>query len=157
MSENNVEIKRKGRPPGSKNKEKPDPRLERQAINKAAFLEALTILPVIKTACKRVGISHQTYYDWRRDDLAFLEQVDVALEAGKLSIEAAVSEYGFYINNDSELLVNDGTTARWLLERQYPEKYSRTQKVEHSGSMGAQINVTFLPAAEQAPDASTDC
>ena len=161
MSEDIVEklekIETRGRKKGSKNRPKSVLIEERQAKQKKQIIDALKVTPVRNMVCKVAGVSCETYRRWRRDDEEFDAECASAMEEGKLSIEQAVFEYGFRVNNDGDLQVQDPGIAWKILERRYAEQYGRTQKVEHSGSMGAQINVTFLPAAEQAPDASTDC
>jgi hypothetical protein len=46
-------------------------------IHKKAMIEALEkSLGVVTTACKTVGISRQTHYEWYREDEAYKAEVD---------------------------------------------------------------------------------
>lgn len=49
---------------------------------KLLFLEQLQKTPIIQVVCERLSIARTTLYRWRREDPAFEEQVQSALEEG---------------------------------------------------------------------------
>ncbi len=51
-----------------------------QKAEKKALLEKLLKTPIVEVACKQVGVPRSTYYRWRKDDEAFADACDVALE-----------------------------------------------------------------------------
>ncbi len=51
-----------------------------------ALLEILEKMPIIATACQKVGISRMTYYRWSKADEKFAEQVDKALVISRNTI-----------------------------------------------------------------------
>jgi hypothetical protein len=48
--------------------------------DKQRFLEKLAKTPIIEVACKQSGLPRATYYRWRKDDKAFAEACDEAIE-----------------------------------------------------------------------------
>lgn len=122
-------------------------RPSKKDVGQRQVLEALAILPVVKAACRHAGISTKTYYEWINSDDEFRSKCSAALElSGKENMADAVKDYGFGLDEQGDMVVKDSTTARWILERLYPEKYSRTQKMEHSGDVpvtGVNINVRY--------------
>lgn len=57
-----------------------DVRIKRQ---QEKLLEALTESGNVSFACKRVGVSRDTYYRWRKEDEEFLLKVELAIASGK--------------------------------------------------------------------------
>ncbi len=51
-----------------------------QKADKKALQEKLLKTPIVEVACKQTGIPRSTYYRWRKDDEAFAEACDTALE-----------------------------------------------------------------------------
>ena len=47
---------------------------------KYRVLEELRNVPNIQLACERIGISRQTFYRWKEEDLSYSEEVDKALD-----------------------------------------------------------------------------
>lgn len=47
------------------------------------FIEMLTSIPIVSSVCEKVGISRQTFYRWRVEDLEFRKETDVALAIGR--------------------------------------------------------------------------
>jgi len=54
----------------------------RQARQKEQLVEELKRTPIVQFACKKIGIGRTTYYRWRKDDTAFTEAADAAIEHG---------------------------------------------------------------------------
>jgi ACT domain-containing protein len=46
------------------------------------FLEELTKIPVVQSACEKTGISRNTIYRWKKEDSDFAFNVDKAIEDG---------------------------------------------------------------------------
>jgi len=50
--------------------------------DKQKLITTLKELPIVLAACKRAGVSRDTYYRWRREDKEFHRDSDGALEQG---------------------------------------------------------------------------
>jgi len=46
------------------------------------FLEELEKVPIVQVACEKVGLSRNTVYRWRKEDVGFAKKMDKALEDG---------------------------------------------------------------------------
>lgn len=46
------------------------------------FLEELKKVPIVQVACEKTGVSRNTVYRWKRDDLDFAAEFDDALAEG---------------------------------------------------------------------------
>jgi hypothetical protein len=55
---------------------------KRKAKMKAALINVLKEMPIIEVAVKRVGISRDSYYRWRKEDKDFLKNSDEAIIQG---------------------------------------------------------------------------
>lgn len=51
-----------------------------QATDKKKLLTKLAKMPIVEAACKQIGLPRATYYRWRKDDEAFAEACDDAIE-----------------------------------------------------------------------------
>ncbi len=51
-----------------------------QEADKKKLLAKLAKTPIVEAACKQLGLSRATYYRWRKDDEAFAEACDEAIE-----------------------------------------------------------------------------
>ena len=74
----------------------------------------------ISSACEIVGISRQTYYNWAEKHPEFAEKVKKAiaeseLRAVKIILDAAK---------------RDWKAAAWFLERRFPDRWGRRDKIE---------------------------
>ena len=66
-------------------------------IHKKAMIEALEkSLGVVTTACKTVGISRQTHYEWLREDGQYRDAVD---DIGDVALDFAESQLHKQIQN----------------------------------------------------------
>jgi ACT domain-containing protein len=54
--------------------------------NKELLIEQFKKTPIVETACQKIGIGRSTYYFWRKEDKAFAELADEALQAGSLLV-----------------------------------------------------------------------
>ena len=59
---------------------------ERQVDDKKKLIATLKELPIVLGACKRTGISRDTYYRWRQEDKAFRRESGDALNQGIESV-----------------------------------------------------------------------
>ena len=77
------------------------------------FLEELSKIPIVSIACEKTGLSRQTVYRWREEDLHFRNAFDNALEMGNNSItDLAESKLISNVNNGNQraiefLLINN--------------------------------------------------
>ncbi len=55
---------------------------QRQKREKDELIKQFEKIPIIQTACAKVGIGRATYYRWRKDDEKFAEMADEALREG---------------------------------------------------------------------------
>lgn len=64
------------------------PRLTEKQRNgiKKSFCEVLEKMPIIETACKKVGISRMTFYRWRKRDKKFSKKIEEALDVSRESV-----------------------------------------------------------------------
>lgn len=46
------------------------------------FLEELARIPIIQVACEKTGLSRNSVYRWRKEDVAFSKRMDEALTEG---------------------------------------------------------------------------
>jgi hypothetical protein len=54
----------------------------RQETQKDVLVEELRKRPIVQSACQKIGIGRATFYRWKKEDQAFAEAVDEALETG---------------------------------------------------------------------------
>ena len=57
--------------------------MARNDKEKSILLDQLRKTPIIQVVCQKTNVPRATFYRWRKDDKAFAEQVDAALEEGK--------------------------------------------------------------------------
>jgi len=56
--------------------------VQRQQKQKEALLEILKKTPIIQVACQKAGIGRATYYRWTKEETAFADEAQTALDAG---------------------------------------------------------------------------
>lgn len=59
---------------------------KRQITKRTALLQELLKTPVVQVACQKIGIARATYYRWRKENPAFSQEADTALEEGSAFI-----------------------------------------------------------------------
>ncbi len=72
-------------------------------IEKDNIIELLKDFPVIKTACKKGGISRATFYRWIEDDSDFKIESKKAMKEGILSINDTAEENLITMITDKDL------------------------------------------------------
>lgn len=80
---------------------------------KSLFIEQLGKIPIVQVTCEKVGVSRNTVYRWRKEDLEFSKAMDEALVEG----EAIINDMG-----ESQLLTlmkekNWNAISFWLRKR----------------------------------------
>jgi len=86
---------------------------ERTRIRKQMFLEYFRLTAgVITASCQKVGVSRQTFYDWKKNDPEFLKAIE-GVNAEKLNIAEDVLWHAITIDRDS-------SCARYYLDRRHP-------------------------------------
>lgn len=103
-------------------------KLTKTNAHKKAMVEALEkSLGVVTTACKIVGISRVTHYEWLQTDEAYAEQVsnikDIALDFAESQLHKRMKD-----GSDTAIIFYLKTQGK---KRGYIEK----QQIEHSGKM----------------------
>lgn len=97
---------------------------------KAKFLEALTELPFVSYASKRVGISRATTYRWMKIDPKFKKKVETAQQEGH-TILSEIAEYVLMkkIKKDEDLNAVKYYLSR-IVPRYYPKRPYDVQEQE---------------------------
>jgi transposase-like protein len=106
------------------------------------FVDALLSGNFIDTACNYVGISPATYYDWMKQgekSNAKPEMLEFSEAVKRARAEAEVRNVSLI--NTAARDPRHWTAAAWFLERSYPTKWGRQQKVELTGANGAPISL----------------
>jgi hypothetical protein len=98
------------------------------------LLDALSAGNTIQHACRYADISDETYANWSRRSLEFLERVK------KAQAEAIVR----HVANIAKA-ARDGqwTASAWWLERRYPEDYGRRFEPDSNPTTTMQVTVIF--------------
>lgn len=117
-----------------------------QAVNKAAFLEAMIkTFGNISASCRAIGISRKTIYQWAKEDPEFKADIesDAYQEAYMDAIEGKLAKLGLQDENPTVLIFLAKTKAK---KRGYVE----TQESRHTGIPGTTvINVNSKENAEK--------
>ena len=131
---------------------------------KAAFLVALRERGVAGYACKSLGISRRTVYNWKRDDADFAkeweEAVDDAVDAmeaeayrrAKIGTRKPVFQQGRQVGYIREY---SDTLLIFMLKAKRPNEYRETGMANMpqspSGPVGGGLTVTWTPARNGDP------
>lgn len=108
--------------------------------------KALAAGNYVETACAYVGISRAVYYHWvneaqkpnaKKIYLDFLDTVERAKAVAEMRNVQIVQAAAMGDGSDP-----DWRAASWYLERAFPRKWGRHERVELSGSEGGPINVS---------------
>lgn len=87
----------------------------KKASAQKKIIKELETTPIVQIACKKVGISRQTYYRWIKEDPKFFSKVKEAMELGvSLVSDAAESNVLNGIKNGDA-----GFTKFWLSNRHH--------------------------------------
>ena len=98
---------------------------ERMEKQKEEFLYAFErSLALVASACRKIGISRPTFYNWYNDDPEFKEKVDEIRELSKDSVEQRI--YNKIKNGDTAMIIFYAKTK--MKDRGYVERHEVTGK-----------------------------
>lgn len=101
-------------------------------IHKKAMIEALEkSLGIVTTACKQVGISRQTHYEWMREDAEYKAAVDSIAD---IALDFAESKLHKSIENGSDTAV-----IFYLKTKGKRRGYVERQEIQHEGNPDAPV------------------
>ena len=83
----------------------------------AQLVESIERGAPFNICCAAAGVDQTTFNDWRRSDPAFALQVEQALAKGALARLKKIEQHGD----------NDFRPLAWMLERQFPQEFSRPE------------------------------
>lgn len=72
--------------------------------------------------CKKVAIDYQTFLNWMKDKIEFVELVKKAEEKGHFTNEE------FYVSCIRNKAKDQWQAAAWMLERTMPNKYAKREE-----------------------------
>lgn len=108
------------------------------ALKKRALLEALEkSLGVVTTACKVVGVSRCTFYEYKQTDPDFAKSVD---EIDEIVLDFAESSLHKQINEK-----NTAATIFYLKTRGRRRGYIERKEIDHSATDGTFLGQTIDP------------
>jgi len=85
-----------------------------------------------RTAVAMAGISEETYYQWLKKNPEFAEAVRKAESQAEAVRVARIARAGQEGN---------WTADAWWLERRFPDKWSRRERLEHTGANGEELKI----------------
>lgn len=91
------------------------------------FLDELQRVPVVQIACERCGISRQTAYRWRNEDVWFKRDWDIALEEGEAFINDMAESQLLQLVKDKQF----GAIRYWLSCRHPKFKKEKVEVVKY--------------------------
>jgi len=103
---------------------------------KNEFLEQLRKIPIVQVACEKVGISRNSVYRWRNEDIKFCKDMDQALLEGEELINDMSESQLVSMIRDK----NWQAISFWLRKRN-PKFRDRLE-----------VNTTTLPQEELSPE-----
>jgi transposase len=90
--------------------------------------KAIELGATYKLACFYAGISEATFYDWKANDLEFLEAIHIAEGKGAVNHLVNITRASKGVQNpdgDGYILTPSWQASAWILERRYPDEYGR--------------------------------
>lgn len=127
-------------------------RTERTHKKREAFLNALAETASVVKACDVAKVGRRTVYDWRRDDEAFAEAWERALDIGTDALEDEATRRAFEGWDEpvhyqgiatSTIRKYSDTLLMFMLKARRPEKFKDRAQHEHTGQDGGPIEFTF--------------
>ena len=109
--------------------------------NKKALLQSLEKnLGVVTSACRQVGISRTTFYDYYKRDSKFKKSVDSLSEVALDFVESKLFEQ---INDN-----NPTSTIFYLKTKGKKRNYIERQEIQHSGGIESKL-IEWKPAQKK--------
>ena len=100
------------------------------------MIEALeSTLGIVSTACKKVGISRITHYEWYKTDDEYKAGVDSVAD---IALDFAESQLHKQISGG-----NPTSTIFYLKTKGKKRGYIERQEIDHSGEVGAQVLISL--------------
>jgi len=110
--------------------------LTKTNTKKRAMIEALeSTLGIVSTACKKVGISRITHYEWYKTDDEYKAGVDSVAD---IALDFAESQLHKQISGG-----NPTSTIFYLKTKGKKRGYIERQEIDHSGEVGAQVLISL--------------
>ena len=116
-----------------------------------AFCAALAETCNVGRACRAVGISRQTAYNWREADPDFALAWERAMKAGLLALEDEAHRRAFEGTDEPVFYKGDecgsvrkysDTLAIFLLKAHAPEKYRENTRMALTGANGGPVQIS---------------
>lgn len=109
---------------------------------KAALLDAIAATMPYELACDMAGISQSTFYEWK----ALGEQGKSPYAEFLEELRAREAEAVFLMHQDLKAAGVSGNINAiiFLLKARFPQHYSETQRMEHTGVNGGPIPFTIV-------------
>lgn len=98
------------------------------------FFKQIRLGLSMKDACSIIDISDETYYNWCKNRLEFLEGVKKAQAQFKQQCLALIKRAS----------VTQWTAAAWLLERKHPDEFGLKTHQQISGTLGRETDEQVL-------------
>ena len=115
--------------------------LTKTNTKKRAMIKALeSTLGIVSTACKKVGVSRITHYEWYKTDDEYKAGVDSVAD---IALDFAESQLHKQISGG-----NPTSTIFYLKTKGKKRGYIERQEIDHSGEVGAQVFIS-LPDNER--------
>ncbi len=93
-----------------------------------------TGLPILR-ACDAVGISHQTYYNWKKE----FEDFDCRIREAESNLMKELIEQVKAAAKDG-----DPKSQQWMLERRFPTDFGKADRLQLQGDAEKPINLQAL-------------
>lgn len=131
--------------PDTVKRKKPGPKTSLTPEMQQRIVDAITAGNYLDTAASYAGIARSTLHDWLKRGRAkeaeepfasFVAAVDEAMGKAETRFVALIAEAA----------KTTWTAGAWWLERRYPERWGRRDRVEHTGKDGGPIEVKGSPA-----------
>jgi ACT domain-containing protein len=105
----------------------------RMAREKMMVIDQLRKVPIVQAACEKIKISRATFYNWKKDDADFAQQVDEAIGDGTLFMNDMAESQLLNAIRDGNL----GAITYWLKHRHtaYSNRMEVTTKVKHEDTL----------------------
>lgn len=119
---------------------------QRRTKGKDVLLEQVKKLPIVQIACEKIGIGRATYYRWRKEDSAFAEKADEAIQTGRNLINDMAESQLL-----SQIKEQNMTAIIFWLKHNHPIYGNRlevTAKMENSGTLTEDQEVSIKKALE---------
>lgn len=137
-------------------------RTERTHKKREKFLDALAETASVVKACEIAKVGRRTVYDWRKNDEAFADAWDDALDVGTDALEDEATRRAFEGWDEpvhyqgvatSTIRKYSDTLLMFMLKARRPERFKDRAAHEHSGKDGGPITFSFnIDGATNQPD-----